>query len=184
MPWVKVADAAQALNNRTLFLVALRGVHSMVDRLVPVRSTLSLEAALSISVEALRLRRELGLHPLAVVVLDAGAQLVSFQREDGCGPLRYDIALGKAWGALGLGMSSRLIGERTAMRPAFQTAVSVASQGRFVPVAGGVLILDREGGAIGAVGISGDTSDHDEHCAIEAIRRVGMQPDPERPVKG
>jgi len=156
----------------------------MVDRLVPIRSTLSLEAALAISVAALRLRRELGLHPLAVVGAGPGAQLVSFQREDGCGPLRYDIALGKAWGALGMGMSSRQIGERTASRPAFQTAASVASQGRFVPVAGGVLILDREGGAIGAVGISGDTSDRDEHCAIEAIRHAGLRPDPERPVAG
>ena len=153
----------------------------MVDRLVPVHSSLPLDAALALSHEALRLRRLHNLLPLAVVVLDAGGQLVSFQREDGCGPLRFDIAFGKAWGALGMGISSRQIRDRTANRPAFQTAVSVASQGRFVPVPGGVLILDAEGLAIGAVGISGDSSDRDEYCAIEAIRHAGLRPEPGEP---
>jgi uncharacterized protein GlcG (DUF336 family) len=149
----------------------------MVDRLVPIASSLSLEHALAISANALALRKAHDILPLAVVVLDAGANLVSFQREDGCGPLRFDIALG----ALGMGISSRQIRDRTANRAAFQNAVAAASQGRFVPVPGGVLILNDAGQAIGAVGISGDASDRDEYCAIEAIKAVGLIAEPSEP---
>jgi glc operon protein GlcG len=81
---------------------------------------------------------------LAVAVLDAGGQLVAFKREDGCGVLRYDIAFGKAWAALGMGMSTRLIRDRLANRPAFQSALASASDGRFIPVPGGVLILNAQ----------------------------------------
>jgi len=153
----------------------------MVDRLVPIASTLSLEHALAISAGALALRQAHDILPLAVVVLDAGANLVSFQGEDGCEPLRFDIALGKAWGALGMGISSRQIRDRTANRAAFQNAVAAASQGRFVPVPGGVLILNETGEAIGAVGISGDASDRDEYCAIEAIKAAGLRAEPGEP---
>jgi len=152
----------------------------MVDRLVPIASSLSLQHALAISANALALRKAHDILPLAVVVLDAGANLVSFQREDGCGPLRFDIALGKAWGALGMGISSRQIRDRTANRAAFQNAVAAASQGRFVPVPGGVLILNDSEEAIGAVGI-GDASDRDEYCAIEAIKAVGLIAEPSEP---
>jgi len=155
----------------------------MVDRLVPIASSLSLEQALAISNKALALRKVNDILPLAVVVLDAGANLVSFQREDGCGPLRFDIALGKAWGALGMGISSRQIRDRTANRAAFQNAVAAASQGRFVPVPGGVLILNDTGEAIGAVGISGDASDRDEYCAIEAVKAVGLRAEPAEPAE-
>ena len=153
----------------------------MVDRLVPIASSLSLEQALAISADTLALRQSNGILPLAVVVLDAGGNLVSFQREDGCGPLRFDIAFGKAWGALGMGLSSRQIRDRTANRAAFQNAVAAASQGRFVPVPGGVLILNERAEAIGAVGVSGDASDRDEYCAIEAVKAVGLLPEPAEP---
>ena len=101
-------------------------------------------------------------------MLDAGGNLVSFRREDGCGVLRFDIALGKAWGALGMGMATRQIRDRLANRPTFQGALAAASGGRFIPTPGGVLILNAQHIAIGAVGISGDASDKDEFCAIEA----------------
>ena len=153
----------------------------MVDRLVPIASSLSLEQALAISADTLALRQSNGILPLAVVVLDAGGNLVSFQREDGCGPLRFDIAFGKAWGALGMGLSSRQIRDRTANRAAFQNAVAAASQGRFVPVPGGVLILNERAEAIGAVGVSGDASDRDEYCAIEAVKAAGLLPEPAEP---
>lgn len=153
----------------------------MVDRLVPIASSLSLEQALAISAGTLALRQSNGILPLAVVVLDAGGNLVSFQREDGCGPLRFDIAFGKAWGALGMGLSSRQIRDRTANRAAFQNAVAAASQGRFVPVPGGVLILNERAEAIGAVGVSGDASDRDEYCAIEAVKAAGLLPEPAEP---
>ena len=119
--------------------------------------------------------------PLTVAVLDAGGVLVCLKRGDGSGILRGDIAVGKAWGALGMGISSRTIRDRLKDRPAFQSALAAASDGRFVPVPGGVLIRDTTGAVIGAVGISGDASDKDEYAAITAVAKVGLRPDPEQP---
>ncbi len=153
----------------------------MAEQLVPIHTSLALDAATIITDAALRLRREHGLLPLAVMVLDAGANVVSFRREDGCGVLRHDIALGKAWGALGMGMATREIRDRLADRPAFQAALAAASGGRFIPTPGGVLIVNAQGQAIGAVGISGDASDKDEFCAIEAIKESGLTPQPPEP---
>ena len=156
----------------------------MSELLRSVSTSLSLSAADKIIDIALLTRREAGLLPLAVAVLDAGGQLVSFRREDGCGVLRFDIAVGKAAAALGMGMSSRQIRDRLATRPSFQTALAAAAQGRFIPVPGGVLILDATGEAIGAVGISGDTSDKDEYCAVQAVHAAGLRSDPEEPDPG
>ena len=90
--------------------------------------------------------------------------------------------MGKAWAALGMGMATRQIRDRLATRPSFQAALAAASGGRFIPTPGGVLVLDAQGQAIGAVGISGDASDKDEFCAIEAIRAAGLLPEPPAPV--
>jgi len=140
-----------------------------------------LAAAARIVDEALAMRRKEGLLPMAVAVLDSGGHLVAFKREDGCGVLRFDIAFGKAWAALGMGMSTRTLRDRMASRPAFQGALAAASGGRFIPVPGGVLILDAEGRAIGAAGISGDASDKDEYCAIQAVKAAGFDADPAGP---
>ena len=153
----------------------------MAEHLITVHTSLTLQAATQITDAALRLRREHGLLPLSVMVLDAGGQVVSFRREDGCGVMRHDIAMGKAWAALGMGMSTRQIRDRLAARPTFQAALAAASGGRFIPTPGGVLVLDTQGHAIGAVGISGDASDKDEFCAIEAIRAAGLTPEPSNP---
>ena len=150
----------------------------MAEHLKVVQSSLALAAAAKIVDEALAVRGREGVLPLAVAVLDSGGNLVAFKREDGCGVLRFDIAFGKAWAALGMGMSTRLIRDRMAQRPAFQGALAAASDGRFIPVPGGVLILDRAGCAIGAVGISGDASDKDEYCAISAIHAAGLGSEP------
>ncbi len=139
-----------------------------------VVSTLTLEQATTIATHAIAAGRREKMLPLAVVVVDGGGQIVTLQRGDGCGTLRVRIAQGKARGALGMGIPSRTIRDRLQNRPAFQSAVATASQGQFIPVPGGVLILDRDGRAIGAVGISGDTSDRDEFCAIEG--RQGGRP--------
>ena len=144
-------------------------------------STISLAVAEKIIDAALAARRKEGLMPLVVAVLDSGGNLVAYKREDGSGLLRFDIAFGKAWGSLGMGMSTRLIRDRLAQRPAFQGALAAASDGRFVPVPGGVLILDAAGQAIGAVGISGDASDKDEYCAIEGIKAAGLASEPAEP---
>lgn len=153
----------------------------MAEHLIPIASSLTLALANRILSEALRLGREHGLLPLAVAVLDAGGQVVSFQREDGCGVLRHDIAHGKAWGALGMGMATRQIRDRLLNRPSFLAALATASNGRFIPTPGGVLIVNAQGQAIGAVGISGDASDKDEFCAIAAIRAAGCTPEPPEP---
>ena len=153
----------------------------MAEHLIPIHSSLALDTATRITDEVLRLRAAHTLLPLAVAVLDAGGNLVSFRREDGCGVLRFDIALGKAWGALGMGMATRQIRDRLANRASFQSALAAASDGRFIPTPGGVLILNAQHQAIGAVGISGDASDNDEFGANEAIRAAGLTPEPPAP---
>jgi uncharacterized protein GlcG (DUF336 family) len=124
--------------------------------------------------EALKKGREMNLSPLTVAVLDAGGHLVAFKREDQSGILRPDIAMGKAWGALGMGYGSREIAERAKAMPIFITALTAISQGRFVPVAGGVLIKSPKNEILGAVGVTGDTSDNDEACAVAGIEAVGL----------
>ena len=146
-----------------------------------LHTSIPLEKANAIVERALALGRRASLLPLTVVVLDAGGKLVAVQSEDGSGLTRFDIAFGKAYGALGMGISSRLIRDRLSERPAFQNAIAAASGGRFIPVPGGVLIEDAEGVTLGAVGISGDTSDKDEYCAIEAIKAAGYAPEPAEP---
>ncbi|HEX3520682.1 MAG TPA: heme-binding protein [Stellaceae bacterium] len=110
-------------------------------------------------------------------MLDAGGHLTALKREDGSSLLRPEIAGGKAWGALGMGFGGREFARRAAGNPAFVQALSVASGGRIVPVPGGVLIRDKAGEIIGAVGISGDTSDNDETCAVYGIGCAGLVPD-------
>jgi len=143
-----------------------------------LKPTLPLAAGTKIVDEALRFGREESMHPLTVVVLDAGGRIIAVKSEDGSGILRFDIALGKAWGALGMGISSRQIRDRLSARPAFQNALAAASDGRFVPVPGGVLIEDQDGYTIGAVGISGDTSEKDEYCAVGGIHAAGLKSNP------
>jgi glc operon protein GlcG len=153
----------------------------MPELLHPVHTSLSLTAAARIVDEALAIRIKEDLLPMAVAVIDSGGNLVAFKREDGCGVLRFDVAFGKAWAALGMGMPTRMIRDRMASRPAFQGALAAASDGRFIPVPGGVMILDASGQAIGAVGISGDASDKDEYCAIAAVRAAGFGSEPAEP---
>lgn len=143
--------------------------------------SLSLKTAERIADAALAAGRDAGLLPLTVVVLDAGGVTVVHKRQDGSGILRGDIAAGKAWGALGMGISSRTIRDRLKDRPAFQSALAAASQGRFIPVPGGVLVRNATGDIIGAVGISGDASDKDEYAAIAGVIAAGLTPHPEAP---
>ena len=146
-----------------------------VGRLV---SPLTLAQAATIVDAALAAARTAGFEPLTVAVLDAGGHLIALKREDGAGILRPQIALGKAWGALGMGASSRTLGERLSERTSFQAALSAASEGRFVMAPGGVLVRGASGAIIGAVGISGDASDKDEYAAITGVRAAGLEPDP------
>ncbi|MBC93342.1 MAG: GlcG protein [Rhodospirillaceae bacterium] len=118
--------------------------------------------------------REMGIGPLTIVVLDDGGHLVSMQREDKSGILRFEIAFGKAWGGLAIGRSSRANETDILTREHFGVALAAASGGRIIPVAGGVLILDENSNVIGAVGVTGDSSDNDESCAIAGIEAAGL----------
>ena len=127
---------------------------------------------------ALKKARDSNLAPLTVAVLDAGGHLVAFKREDKSGILRFDIAFGKAWGALGMGFGSRTLASRASKTPQFFTMLAAASGGRMVTNPGGVLIKDASGTIVGACGISGDTSDKDEMCAVAGIEAAGLKADP------
>lgn len=153
----------------------------MAEHLIGVYSSLRLDMAENLIHQVIDCRKRYQLLPLAVAILDSGGHLVAFMREDGCGILRSDIAIGKAWGSLGMGMATRQIRDRLSDRPTFQAALAAASSGRFIPTPGGVLILNNERIAIGAIGISGDASDRDEFCAIEAVRALGLIPEPPEP---
>jgi uncharacterized protein GlcG (DUF336 family) len=138
---------------------------------------LTLDQASTILDQALAKGRDMSLQPLTVVVLDAGGQLKAMKREDRSSLLRPEIAMGKAWGVLGMGFGGREFARRAAANPTFLQALMVASGGRIVPVPGGVLIRDLAGEIVGSVGISGDTSDKDEICAVHGIRAAGLMPD-------
>ncbi|WP_079201733.1 heme-binding protein [Pseudomonas sp. CC6-YY-74] len=140
-------------------------------------SAMNLHTATTISNQALALGRELSAAPLTVAVLDAGGHLISLQREDGASLLRPQIAIGKAWGAVALGKGSRAIAADALQRPAFIGALNNLADGKLVPAPGGVLIRDEQGAVIGAIGITGDTSDIDEQCAIGAVESVGLTAD-------
>ncbi len=141
-------------------------------------SKLTLDQASAILDAAFATRKELGFKPLAIAILDDGGNLKAFKREDGSGgPLRPQLAFGKAFGAVGMGMPSRQIEQRWLDRPHFGAALVGASEGRVIPVAGGVLIRDGDGEIIGAAGISGDTSDNDAKCAVAGIEVAGLVAD-------
>ncbi|MEE9551217.1 MAG: heme-binding protein [Candidatus Binatia bacterium] len=144
-------------------------------------SKLTLGSASTIIDTALAKGREVELLPLTVVVLDSGGNLLALKREDGSGIMRPQVAIGKAWGSLGMGVSSRTLRDRLADRPTFLNALATVSGGRLVPVPGGVIIRNRSGEILGAVGISGDASDKDEFCAISGVEAAGFQPDPAKP---
>ena len=137
--------------------------------------SVTLAQATTIVDVALKRGREIHCAPLTVAVLDAGGHLVAFKREDRSGILRYDIANGKAWGALGMGFGSRELADRAGKNPLFFGVLATVAQGRLVPVPGGVLIKDADGAVLGAVGISGDTSDKDEVCAVAGIEAAGLK---------
>jgi uncharacterized protein GlcG (DUF336 family) len=130
---------------------------------------LTLDQAVTIAAATLEKGRELGYKPLTVAVLDGGGNVKVVHRDDGASILRPDIAIGKAWGALGMGLSSREVANLAAERPQFAASLAVLAGGKVVPAAGGVLIAGKGGEVMGAVGASGDTSDADEECVLHGI---------------
>jgi uncharacterized protein GlcG (DUF336 family) len=137
-------------------------------------TSIALETARTIIAGARAHGSSAGLKPLTVVVLDAGGHVVAAEREDGSSMKRFEIAFGKAYGALSLGMGSRSIMGRAEQQPYFVAAVTSAVGGTLVPVPGGVLVRNDGGDLVGAVGITGDTSDNDEAAAVAGIDAGGL----------
>lgn len=116
----------------------------------------------------------LGLKPLTVTIHDPGGHMIACQRQDGASTLRVKLAAGKACGALALGVSSRTIGEMARERPHFIASIDTMADGGIVPAAGGLIVCNQAGDILGAIGVTGDTSDNDEDCARAAIEAVGL----------
>lgn len=138
---------------------------------------LDLLTATHIASSAIRIARESGVKPLAVAVLDAAGHPLAVLRDELASFLRPQIATGKARGCLGMGFGGREMARRAQAMPAFFDAINSLTGGEVIPVAGGVLIRNVEGLVLGAIGISGDTSDNDERCALQAIDQVGLVAD-------
>ncbi|MHB1781442.1 MAG: GlcG/HbpS family heme-binding protein [Acidimicrobiales bacterium] len=138
---------------------------------------ITLEMARTVISAALEEARAHRMLPLSVVVLDAGGHVKAFEREDGAAILRFEIAHGKAYGALGLGLGSRALMARAEQQPSFVAAANGAFGGALVPVPGGVLVRTSTGDLVGAVGVSGDSSDNDERAAVAGIVAAGLVPE-------
>jgi uncharacterized protein GlcG (DUF336 family) len=141
--------------------------------------SIGLETAKTITAGVRAAGKDHGLKPLTVVVLDAGGHILTVEREDGSSNNRFEIAFGKAYGALALGMGSRSLMARAEQQAYFITSAAAAIGGKLIPVPGGVLVKDATGTVVGCVGVSGDTSDHDELAAVAGIESVSLvaQPD-------
>lgn len=136
---------------------------------------ITLRKARTIVRKTLEKGREMELKPLSVVVLDAGGHVIAFEREDGASPGRFAIAHGKAYGSVMLGMAGRAQMARAEQQAYFMDAVNGLFGGQTVPVPGGVLVRDKRGAVIGAVGVTGDTSDNDAAAAEAGILAAGLQ---------
>ncbi|MBP5954919.1 heme-binding protein [Pseudomonas anatoliensis] len=138
---------------------------------------LDLLTAMNMASEAMRFARNTGIKPLGVAVLDAAGHPLAVLRDEHATFLRPQIATGKARGCLGMGFGGRELARRAQAMPAFFDAINSLTGGEVIPVAGGVLIRNVEGLILGAIGISGDTSDNDERCALHAITKAGLVAD-------
>ena len=137
-------------------------------------SSLTLAQANQIITAALAKSREAGYKPMGIAVLDEGGALKAFAREDGASMFRFEIAQGKAWGAVGMGVASRALGDRAQGNPNFFVALAATAHGKFLPQPGAVVIKDAAGQVIGAVGASGGTGDEDEAICIAGVTAAGL----------
>lgn len=140
-------------------------------------ATLSLRRARTIIRKTLEAGRAADMKPLSVIVLDAGGHVQAFEREDGASPGRFQIAHGKAYGAVMLGMSGTAQMQRAEAQAYFMAAANGAFGGQLIPVPGGVLVRDAKGAVLAAVGVTGDTSNNDAAAAKAGIEAVGLTAD-------
>jgi uncharacterized protein GlcG (DUF336 family) len=137
-------------------------------------SALSLEQANQIAAGAIAAAREMGIPPVTVAVLDDSGHLKAMQREDGASMFRFDVARGKAWGAIGMGVASRVLAERAKENPNFFVTLAATAGGAFLPQPGAVLIRDGDGRILGAAGASGGTGDEDEAICAQGVATAGL----------
>jgi uncharacterized protein GlcG (DUF336 family) len=137
-------------------------------------SSLSLTQANDILKHALLSARQSNFKPMGVVVLDEAGNIKAFAREDGASMFRFDIARAKAWGAIGMGISSRALFDRAKDNPNFFVSLAATADGKFLPQTGAVLVKDASGAIVGAVGASGGTGDEDEAICIAGIKAIGL----------
>lgn len=137
-------------------------------------SSLSLAVANQIIAAALAKSKQAGYLPMGVAVVDAAGNLKAFASEDGASMFRFDIARGKAWGAVGMGVSSRVLMQRAKDNPNFFVSLAASANGKFLPQTGAVLIKDAQGQLLGAVGASGGTGDEDEAICMAGVAAAGL----------
>ena len=137
-------------------------------------TTLTLAQANQIIAAALAQSKQAGYKPMGIVVLDDAGNLKAFAREDGASMFRFDVAMGKAWGAVGMSASSRVLMQRAKDNPNFFVSLAATAGGKFLPQTGAVLIKDASGAVLGAVGASGGTGDEDEAICIAGIEAAGL----------
>ncbi len=140
-------------------------------------SRLTLKQANTIIEKALEKAREMKIKPLSVVVLDDAGNVRSAQREDGASMFRFDVALGKAWASVAMGVSSRALLKRAKDNPNFFITLAATAKGKFLPQTGGVLIKSEEGEILGAAGASGGTGEEDEAACVHGIEEAGLAAD-------
>ncbi|QKO21134.1 heme-binding protein [Rhodoferax sp. BAB1] len=136
--------------------------------------TLMLAQAQQIIAGALAHSRTAGYKPMGIVVLDEAGHLKAFAREDGASMFRFEVAQAKAWGAVGMGVSSRLLGQRAKDNPNFFVSLAATAGGKFLPQTGAVLIRNADGETLGAVGASGGTGEEDEAICIAGVVSAGL----------
>ena len=148
-----------------------------MHRLIPetnIMQKLTLEQAQALITAALARSAEAGYQPMAIAVLDEAGHLKAFVRQEGASMFRFDVAQAKAWGAVGMGVSSRMLAQRAKDNPNFFVSLAATSTGRFLPQTGAVVIRDASGALLGAVGASGGTGDEDEAICMAGVAAVGL----------
>lgn len=135
---------------------------------------LTLEQSNLIISAALAKSKEAGYNPMGIAVLDGAGHLKAFAREDGASMFRFDVAQAKAWGAVGMGASSRVLGQRAKDNPNFFVSLAATASGKFLPQTGAVLIKNAAGEILGAVGASGGTGDEDEAICMAGVAAAGL----------
>ena len=136
---------------------------------------LTLHQANQIIAAALARSKESGYQPMGIAVLDAAGNLKAYASEDGASMFRFDVARAKAWGAVGMGVSSRTLAQRAKDNPNFFVSLAATAGGKFLPQTGAVVIKDAQGRLLGAVGASGGTGDEDEAICIAGVQAAGLQ---------